>query len=747
MTHPHAEPLEPRQLFAFTAPMPPADLRADTNRDGVINGDDDAGESVWSSGKGGRGAVVLPNVDRDNTAPGGAPDNWIGGVWNGRPVAPNNVIDNAADLADVGRLRLRKFGAAIDAAYNYRVTIKLIRPASDPAWFANTAATDRVRVFFPSLAKPNGDVALQAGDVAVLGPGLGDTIRFVRNPVAANEYSVMDLAGDGWFEFGVEGIKAGAQVRFQVTVEYDPLIVFSLPAGGGGGVDEPVDPPAKVDTVAMRVAPFVLTDHGQRAQKVLVENMNRYPGFDNSATRAALKSVFGDRLVETRTGDLWQQDGYEIGYAKTPYGAMPVVLELPRAGDHFFDPDANMRSYVRGTLLGAGLGVMTDVATLPNDTASAFGGDIETLPRGGGKPGYLLSSGMPTKLRNFFEAQATNPLLDLKLDDWLGVGHVDEVVQATPDGKRAVVADADLAWALSLLAVKLDPNVRAMPGMNGHDQLPGYTAEGVKLATLLANADFRRQNLEYAGSSSKLGAVRAAVKAAMGLTEEVTAPALGSGNAGTAKLARGGAFAALLGNAKRTFEVRFVDGDRYRLRYRDGTGAWSGWADGRRSQDEVFPAAKAYLLKHYWTGTPKAGDTFTFATNPAATLVRMPVLFATGGLFFGPPIGGAVLGGGVIAGSVIGDGKERLVPYSTNYVNSVVDGTTVVAGKGFGPRVNWSGAGKSDLYDGYAAAAFKSAGYTRTVFADTRLYHDASGGIHCGTNVIRAVPAGKWWEA
>src|SRR3712207_7656818 len=51
------------------------------------------------------GAIVLPNVDKDNAVTGGAPDNWTGGVWNGRPAAPNNVIDNAADLLDVGRLR------------------------------------------------------------------------------------------------------------------------------------------------------------------------------------------------------------------------------------------------------------------------------------------------------------------------------------------------------------------------------------------------------------------------------------------------------------------------------------------------------------------------------------------------------------------------------------------------------------------------------------------------------------------
>src|SRR5688572_31947690 len=194
------EHLESRRLFDVTVPMPPADLLADTNRDGVISSLDDKNEWVWKPGRSGQGAVILPNFDKDNTVTGGAPDNWTGGVWNGRPAAPNNVIDNAADLADVGRLRLRMLNT--DASYNYRVTLQLLKPTSDPTWFATTPAADRVRVFFPTKQLAGGDVVPQAGDVAVMGPGLGDTIRFVNTPAAANEYSILDLAGSGWMEFG-----------------------------------------------------------------------------------------------------------------------------------------------------------------------------------------------------------------------------------------------------------------------------------------------------------------------------------------------------------------------------------------------------------------------------------------------------------------------------------------------------------------------------------------------------------------
>src|SRR4051794_47284 len=149
------EDLESRRLFDVTFPMLPADLLADTNRDGIITPLDDKNESTWKPGKSGQGAVILPNFDKDNAATNGAPDNWTGGVWNGRPAAPNNVIDNAADLLDVGRVRLRKLDT--DVAYNYRVTLQLLKPTTDPAWFANTPATDRVRVFLPTKQTTTGD--------------------------------------------------------------------------------------------------------------------------------------------------------------------------------------------------------------------------------------------------------------------------------------------------------------------------------------------------------------------------------------------------------------------------------------------------------------------------------------------------------------------------------------------------------------------------------------------------------------
>src|SRR4051794_24505300 len=96
----HTEPLESRALLA-AQPGVVADLLADTDRNGVIDARDNAREDGYNFvGRGSHGGIVLPNLDRDNTTTN-APDNWTGGVFNGKPVAPNNIIDNAADLADI----------------------------------------------------------------------------------------------------------------------------------------------------------------------------------------------------------------------------------------------------------------------------------------------------------------------------------------------------------------------------------------------------------------------------------------------------------------------------------------------------------------------------------------------------------------------------------------------------------------------------------------------------------------------
>lgn len=710
----HIERLDARTLMDAD-PNVYVNLLVDADRNGVIDARDNRREDAYTKG---RGALVLPNLDRDNTTTS-APDNWTGGVFHGRPVAPNHVIDNAADLLDVGRLRLNKLKA--DAPWEYSVIVRLRKPASDPAFFADTDATDRVRIFLPTKVTKSGDTLPQAGDVAVIGPGLGDEIRFTPNPQAANEYDINAIVGSGAFVFGVEGLTAGAAVRVEVELQYQPL-----------GTDGP-PPPAVVvgsDAVALRVAPFVLNDNRQRVEEVIVEDLNPY-GVDNAPLRNALKDVFGDALTISKTGDYWQQDGYEIGYVRAPYGAMPVVLELPRSRDHYASTTDNMRSFVRNKLLRAGVGVSTDLSAMPTVDSSSYGGDIEHIVAPGSKgPGFVLLSGAPQYLKDYFTAQGVHEQIDLPLD-WLAVNHVDEVVQQSGTGK-VIVADPDLAWALLTWARKLDPNVRLHKGLNGNEYVPGAEEKGVLASMTLDDARLRRQSLDLAQRSTGLRGVVAKLKEALGLKEETTIP-VRTAAGGTVALARGGAFTQLLGDVAREFSIRFDDATNYRLRYRDAGGGWSKWFAGRTDRDEVFDSARAFLLKEYWSGTAVAGASFKFKTRPDASLVKMPALFATFSLLADP---------------VYEPDDPRLLPFSEDHINALVDGTTVVTGESRGPVVKWqSKRPASDLFAGYATAVFKDAGYDRVVFADAAIYHNSSGSIHCATNAIRALPDEAWWTA
>jgi Protein-arginine deiminase (PAD) len=695
-----------------------ADLLVDTNRDRRINAADNIGEDVWVSGKDGRGAIVLPNLDRDNRTTR-APDNWTGGNFNGLPIAPNNVIDNAADLNDIGLVRLAKLQT--DAVYEYRLTIRLSKPASEPAWFANNRAEDRIRLFMPTRQLLNGDTTVQANDVAVIGPSLGTTIVFTSNVRRTNEYPIQLLEGSGGFFFGIEGIRSGAEVRLTATLEHAPI-----------GTDGPPPTPTVInrDTVAIKVAPFIVQNHTQAVDRAIVENLNPY-GFDNSALRDTMRSVFGEKLIESNNGDLWQQDGYEIGYVQAPYGSMTVVLELPRAREYFFQPFENMRSFVRGKLLAPGVGVSTELADLPIENNSTLGGDIDSIKKPNtpaGDPGYLLLSNMPDFMKQFFVAQNVQEIIDVPLE-WLSVNHVDEVIQQASDGKRIMIADPDLAWALLIWSAKLDPNVRLHANMNGNEFLPGHTRQGVLATSYLSNEELRRENLEYVQRPANLPSVSRIIKQKLGLAEEVSIPQRGLSNMGTGALRKAGVLTQFLGDLAREFRVRFVDANRYVIQYRD-TGAWSVAVAGSRLKDEVFGDAKAFLLKNYWQGEFKAGDTFTFQSNPSATLVKMPVMFSAGLAF---------------SETSFPIDRTRVSPFSTNHVNSLVSGSTVITGAAYGPIVNFDGTGKKDLFQDYARRVFHRMGYRVVKFTDSRIYHNSGGSIHCGTNAIRLLPVDAWW--
>ena len=298
--------------------------------------------------------------------------------------------------------------------------------------------------------------------------------------------------------------------------------------------------------------------------------------------------------------------------------------------------------------------------------------------------------------------------------------------------EKVLVADTDVAWALLVWAAKLDPNVRLHPEMNGNQYIEGLPKEGMLATTMLNDARLRQQSLDLAQRSDSLRGVVNILKTQLGLEEELSTPKKATGS-GSVKLARGGAFTQLIGDTPREFSIRFSDATNYKLRYRDSGGAWSKWASGRRDRDEVFASGRAFLLKNYWSGTATAGDTVTYRTRPGATLLKMPVLFATSGLLADPTYTPT---------------DPKLVAFSEDHVNALVNGRTVVTGNAYGPKVKWqSDRAASDIFQGYVSAVFTKAGYQQVAYTDARIYHDGSGSVHCGTNAIRTIPDEDWWNA
>jgi protein-arginine deiminase len=87
------------------------------------------------------------------------------------------------------------------------------------------------------------------------------------------------------------------------------------------------------------------------------------------------------------------------------------------------------------------------------------------------------------------------------------------------------------------------------------------------------------------------------------------------------------------------------------------------------------------------------------------------------------------------------DNSTLAAAYTNNVVNSIVDGSALFVADVHGPAL--SGA---DLFDSYVDEAAQLVGFVGATKCEERVYHAGTGSIHCGTNVLRDVPAEKWWN-
>jgi hypothetical protein len=165
------------------------------------------------------------------------------------------------------------------------------------------------------------------------------------------------------------------------------------------------------------------------------------------------------------------------------------------------------------------------------------------------------------------------------------------------------------------------------------------------------------------------------------------------------------------------WRLEFTSADEFNLFYRAvGESTWHADGSGSRQADFVSESGAVYVLRDWWDAglTTEADQTVTFRTRPSPNMIEMPVLFwdQTGAL-----------------------------AYTNNVVNSLVDGDWLFVAHVRGPTVS------QDWFNDYVHAAAGLVGFTNVLSCEERTYHNGAGSIHCGTNVLREIPACPWWRS
>jgi len=400
---------------AFAAgTVPRADLRADVNRDGLVDvtgGTDTAGEDGWTVG---RGALYLPNLDDDTRrCPRTGTDARLAACHD----ASDTQVNGDADAADLARVRTVPLP---DAKPNTRGRLAVTTGAPythlflkrDGKW---TLVTPRTRLTAAEL-RAGAELGVEATDV------IRDKAKW-----------------DG-----------RAVIRLTVTT----------PAG------------STTDSVTLRVAPLLTQNHLQNAQQVMV---TRVTGDDddlygqeqakfvkNLAGEVKKAGITAPLITFDKYNDPWAQDFVEPAYVSMtgPGGRRQAMRVMLRSAQPDREAGRELFEKLRGrnvgvvqianpdTVLDWSLNSMGNLETIPPYTHDGRSYSAGRIIMGERKDTGARPS---KKMRTLLASQGLqDPLL---LDtSWLGVGHVDEFVQFlpadTPRGWRIGLADPDAGLRL-----------------------------------------------------------------------------------------------------------------------------------------------------------------------------------------------------------------------------------------------------------------------------------------------------------
>ncbi|GAC1351405.1 MAG: hypothetical protein NVSMB1_04130 [Polyangiales bacterium] len=413
-------------------PAAVVDLRADSNRDGLVDLDgttDSVGKDTWDAK---HGAVFLANIDDDLVA---CPKVDATGLALSDIELPkcndaaDEVINGDDDLLDLARVKTKPWAKAPDDAVG---TLAL-----------NAEALPMVRIFRKDSDKKGID-----------GWKVFDT---TKDTLTADELRT-------GVEFGIEGKDI---IRDKAVWDGFLNITLHVTAGSTakGTAGEKVD---KSDTVRLRIAPVLTYHHLLEPEASFAAASG---GTASLEFRKGLKQSIGAAgapdLTEVKISDQWIQDYFEPGY-----------MSMPAAGGkqhaiRVYYRSANVYNFKSATnpLRQAGKIVFTlfrgkdaagvqefDLTTPPQMESLNSYGNFETIPPyskdGTAYPfgrmirGNIASFHPDNKMQKLFEAQAMQPPVFLDTS-WLLVGHVDETLSflkaSSPRGWIVLANDPRLA--------------------------------------------------------------------------------------------------------------------------------------------------------------------------------------------------------------------------------------------------------------------------------------------------------------
>ncbi|KAL1882883.1 hypothetical protein Daus18300_000521 [Diaporthe australafricana] len=386
-----------------------ADIRADTNRDGLVDvtGDTDVnGKDAWNNSS---GAIFLAN---------------IGDTY-------------------------RRCSKLATACLSPELSLEALAACND----ASDDILRQAEYLAPLRTLPMPD----------LSPNALGTVS--ANPASSKNVRIFSRNGTDWWTFvDANTTFTSAQLKTGLKLGIDARDT-RRPGGWDGRTtisftvtDGTVN---STDMVMLRVAPILTHNHLQSVDRVLttagngnVTKPDLQQKFALDLSRIVASKGIEDPVYEFEQGDVWAQDFFEAGYTSMPGPNGTIAMRIiVRSSEDNRDSGRQVFEDLRE----AGVGAVQHLGGVFDGISSM--GNLETIPpyeHNGTKypAGRIITGSHGEKdhhTLDYMEAQEVQDPLTLDTD-WLAVGHVDEFVQFvaanTTRGWAIVVADPEAGLEL-----------------------------------------------------------------------------------------------------------------------------------------------------------------------------------------------------------------------------------------------------------------------------------------------------------